>query len=140
MNKFPFLLTGGCLSIIAALFHIAVIFGGPKWYIYFGAGQKMADMAARGMAYPAIVTLLIAGILAAWGLYAFSGAGLLPKLPFLKFCLVAISVVYLLRGLLPFLIMPFFPNLSGAFWLVTSAICASIGTFYAIGTYGLFRA
>lgn len=137
--KFPFLI-GGILSVIAAVLHIAVIVGGPKWYLYFGAGQKMADMAARGMAYPAIVTFIIASILFIWGLYAFSGAGLIPKLPLLKFCLVAISAVYLIRGFVPFLIMPFFPGLSGAFWFVTSAICAIIGLCYALGTYDLFRA
>lgn len=128
-------ISASAFCFAAALLHIAIIFGGPKWYLLFGAGQKMADMAARNMAYPVFVTLGIATILGVWGLYGLAGAGIIGRLPFMRIALFGISAIFLIRGLLPFLIMPFFPNLSLQFWLITSSICAIIGLLFAIGTF-----
>jgi hypothetical protein len=97
MNKY--LLLGGTFSILAALLHIAIIMGGPDWYRFWGAGEKMAVMAENGSWLPAILTFIIFLILFLWGLYAFSGAGLIKRLPFLKTALVLISLIYLIRGL-----------------------------------------
>lgn len=36
-NKY--LMIGGILSMLAALLHVAVIFGGPDWYRFFRAGE-----------------------------------------------------------------------------------------------------
>jgi hypothetical protein len=36
------LVVGAGLSIIAALLHMARIFGGPSWYRFFGAGDRMS--------------------------------------------------------------------------------------------------
>ena len=33
------LITGGILSAVAAVLHIAVIIGGANWYRFFGAGE-----------------------------------------------------------------------------------------------------
>lgn len=56
--------------------------------------------------YPAIVTLAIAAGLAGWAAYALAGAGVLPALPWQKAALVAITAIYLLRGvaILPLLV------------------------------------
>jgi hypothetical protein len=34
------LVVGAGLSFIAALLHVARIFGGPSWYRFFGAGDR----------------------------------------------------------------------------------------------------
>ena len=34
------LVVGAGLSIVAALLHVACIFGGPSWYRFFGAGDR----------------------------------------------------------------------------------------------------
>ena len=78
---------------IAAMLHLVIIFGGPNWYRFFGAGEPMTRMTEQGLAYPTIVTLGIAAILAIWGIYAFSAASLLPGPPLLRPALVAISAV-----------------------------------------------
>ena len=44
MNRY--LVAGGIMSGLFALLHVAIIIGGPEWYLFFGAGQEMADMAA----------------------------------------------------------------------------------------------
>ncbi len=133
------LLIGGLTSLIASALHIGIIFGGPNWYRFFGAGEEMAQMAARGDIRAVIITLFIAGVLAIWSAFGFSGAGLIPRLPFMRFCLIGISAVYLIRGLVPFLIMPLFPHISGTFWIISSGICAFIGFCYAIGTYQMWQ-
>jgi hypothetical protein len=129
------LISGGILSAIAALMHIAIIIGGPDWYRFFGAGEGMARAAAQGRLMPTLITLGIATMLAIWAAYAFSGAGLIVRLPLLRPALVIISTIYLLRALavVPFLLTP--TEQSPAFWLVSSGIVLIYGLTYAIGTW-----
>ena len=105
MNKS--LMAGGILSILAALLHIAIIIGGPDWYRTFGAGEEMAVMAEQGSWIPTVSTLAIFLLLFTWGMYAFSGAGLIKRLPFIKSILVIISAIYLLRGIAIFPVILF---------------------------------
>lgn len=131
----PALITGGLLSVAASLLHIACIIGGPEWYRFFGAGEGIATLAEQGSMTPTLLTLGIAAILAIWAAYAFSGAGLLPRLPLLRTGLVVISTIYLLRGLalIPALainganVMPFI--------LWSSLIVLLYGIAYAVGTW-----
>src|SRR3712207_9506617 len=89
------LLRGALLTGAASLLHVAIIVGGPDWYRFFGAGERMARLAARGSSYPAILTAGIAAALAVWALYALSGAGVVRRLPFLRLALALIAAVYL---------------------------------------------
>lgn len=116
------LIAAGALDAIAAAAHVTVIFGGPAWYRFFGAGERMARMAERGDLYPTIVTLVIVAVLSSWVAFAWSGAGMLPRLPLLRTALLAICAVYLVRGVLPFAIFAVRPALTTPFWLWSSAI------------------
>ena len=73
------LLFGGGLTGVASLLHVAIILGGPDWYRFFGAGERMARLAARGSTYPTVLTASIAVVLGLWTLYALSGAGLIRR-------------------------------------------------------------
>lgn len=128
-----YLIAGGTLSAIAALAHLGCIVFGASWYRFFGAGEKMVQMVEAGSSRPTRVTLLVAAVLLVWSAYALSGAGVIPRLPFLRTILCAITAVYLLRGLLFFLLMPYFPGNSLAFWLWSAAICLGIGLLYLAG-------
>jgi hypothetical protein len=90
---------GAVLSAIAALLHVCIIAGGPAWYRFFGAGERFARAAAQGRWYPVLVTIAIAAVLGTWSAYALAGAGLISALPMLKTALVAITAVYIVRGL-----------------------------------------
>jgi putative oxidoreductase len=134
------LVFGGSLTGVAALLHLAIIFGGPDWYRFFGAGERMARLAARGSIYPTIVTACIAAILGVWTLYAFSGAGVIRRLPFLRLALTLIAAVYLARSILgvPAVMLmdgPYANQLKAKmpFMLVSSAICMVLGLCYAVG-------
>ncbi|MDP3801022.1 MAG: hypothetical protein U1C74_12850 [Phenylobacterium sp.] len=131
----PALVIGGLLSLAASLLHIGCILGGPAWYRFFGAGEGMATLAEQGSMTPTLVTLGIAAILAIWAAYAFSGAGLLPRLPLLRTGLVVISAVYLLRGLalIPALLIN--GGVVMPFVLWSSLIVLVYGVAHAVGTW-----
>src|SRR5919112_280167 len=94
------LLCGALLTGAASLLHLCIILGGPGWYRFFGAGERMARLSARGSAYPAVVTAGIAALLGLWALYGLSGAGVIRRLPLLRPALWLIAGVYLARGAL----------------------------------------
>ena len=134
------LLTGGIVTGFASLTHVAIIIGGPDWFRFFGAGERMARQAELGSPYPAIVTAAIATILAVWTLYALSGAGVIRRLPLLRIVLVLIASIYLLRGVLgvPVVLLvddPYTRQLRARmiFMVVSSLICVGLGVCYAIG-------
>ncbi len=127
------LILGAILCGIAALLHICVIFGGPAWYRFFGAGERMASGAAAGHWYPSIVTLLIACMLAIWAAYALSGAGVLQPLPLLAFVLPAITAVYLLRGLVVVALFFFDRRRLSAFWVWSSVVCLVYSLVHLLG-------
>lgn len=128
MLKLDFFTLAGLMSASASLLHIGIIFGGASWYRFFGAGEHMAQMAEQQLLKPSLITLAIAGILALFAAYAWSAAGIIPKLPLLKLALVTICSIYLLRGLAG-LILPLISNHpsisqnSPSFWLWSSTIC-----------------
>ncbi len=129
------LVTGALLSAAAAIMHLAVIVGGPDWYRFFGAGEEMARMAERGSPLPALITLGIAALLATCAAYALSAAGQIRRLPLIRTALVAISAVYLLRGLVLFPALALNPAKVDAFMLWSSLIVLAYGVVHAVGTY-----
>jgi len=134
MTRNPWLLIGGWLSLAAALLHVACIFGGPDWYRFFGAGEALAQADARGEWTPTMLTAGIATVLAVWAAYAFSGAGMLRRLPLMRTALVVISAIYLARGLF---IVPVLIDASARtpFNIWSSLIVLGYGVAYAVGTW-----
>ena len=132
------LVLAAALSAIAAALHLAVIAGGPEWYRFFGAGERMARLAEARSAVPTVVTLGISAVLALWAVYAAAGAGLLRPLPFTAAALLVITSIYVLRGLA---IVPaaLSPALRTPFNLWSSAICLAIGLVHAIGLWQVWK-
>ncbi len=127
------LTAGGVLSLAASLLHLACIAGGPAWYRFFGAGEEIARAAERGSPVPAVITLGIATVLAVWAAYAFAGAGMIRRLPLMRFCLVGISAVYLARGLVLAPALALWPWDDFTVW--SSVIVLGYGVAYAVGTW-----
>ncbi|HEX6041305.1 hypothetical protein [Longimicrobium sp.] len=140
------LLAGGIVTGGAALLHVGIILGGPAWYRFFGAGERMARHAARGSPVPPLITAGIATVLGVWALYALSGAGVIRRLPLTRTALVLIAAVYLGRGVLgiPIVLLaddPYANELKGrmTFMAVSSAVCLALGACYAIGAARAWR-
>jgi hypothetical protein len=106
----------------------------------------MARLAARGSIYPTVITACIAAVLGVWALYAFSGAGVIRRLPLLRLALTLIAGVYLARGILGVPVVLFVDDVytnqlkaKMTFMVVSSAICVGLGLCYAIGAARLWR-
>lgn len=128
--------SSGLIALAAGVLHVAIIFGGPDWYARFGAPAPLVAMAKAGHLYPVVICLVTAAFLFFCSAYAFSGAGMIPYLPFLKAVLIICGCLFLLRGLVfvPLMIvrpdiMADFSNSKGVdgFLIISSAICVLTG-------------
>jgi hypothetical protein len=129
------LMLAAALSAIAALLHVAIVFGGAAWYRFFGAGKRFVRAAERGEVWQHGVTLGIAAVLASWSAVALSAAGAIGRLPLLGAALVAITAIYLLRGLvlLPMLVVARAKVTPFVVW--SSLICLGYGIVHAVGVW-----
>ncbi|HEX5686227.1 MAG TPA: hypothetical protein VFY73_19535 [Ideonella sp.] len=128
-----FLLAGAGLSAVAALLHVAIIFGGAPWYRFFGAGEGMARAAEAGQWYPALVTTGIAFVLGLWAAYALAGAGVIRRLPWLRLGLCVITAIYLVRGLALLPAWVWAPAEVTPFVVWSSVICMLYGAVHVLG-------
>jgi hypothetical protein len=74
-----------------------------------------------------------------WAMYAFSGAGVIRRLPCLRAALSMISAIYLLRAIAPVVIFWFAPQIVDSFLIWSSLICLLYGLSYAVGTKQVWR-
>ncbi|MDR0779116.1 MAG: hypothetical protein LBF16_00250 [Pseudomonadales bacterium] len=128
-----FLLLGAIFSFAAALLHWACLFWGANGFRILGAGNDIVRLSESGHWYPSLIALIIGSVLAVWSVCALSAGGFIRPLPFLRVALIVITAVYLLRAVGFALLMPFFPDNSMNFWLVSSGICLCIGIVHLIG-------
>lgn len=131
----PWLLAAAWMSVVASALHLAVIIGGPDWYRFFGAGEEMALAAERGSPVPAIMTIIVAAILAGWAVYAFGAAGVIRRWPLMRTALFAIAAVLIARSALAFVPSAWAPEQTIAFRIWSSAICFVMGACFAVGLW-----
>ena len=142
-SRRTYLIVAGSAMVAGALLHIAIIFGGPNWYALFGAPAGLVAMASTDSLRPAVSCVIIALVLLACSAYAYSGAGLIRKLPGLRVVLALIGAGLIVRGVTFVPVVAWQPHLlSGlcgkcqevnSFVLATSALCLFVGTGYAVG-------
>ena len=144
MSRFAknYLFIVGIAASAGSALHLAILFGGPDWYAFFGAPHGLVEMARAGNIRAPVSCLVIAAFLAVLAAYAFSGAGIIRRLPLLRFGLASIAVVLILRGVLFIPLIVWSPaTLSSVcdcrsidtFIVVTSALCLAMGIGYALG-------
>jgi hypothetical protein len=144
MNLNRWLALAGWLTLLAAVLHLAIPVGGPDWYRFFGAPERLVQMAAAGRWYPVLFCLFVALILGIAALYAFSGAGMVRRLPLRTFVLGAFGALFLLRGLTFIPLAIFKPGMLARFCdcqgvdmflVVTSLVSLVIGIGFAGGCW-----
>jgi putative oxidoreductase len=137
-----YLILAGVAASAGAALHIAIPFGGPDWYAFFGAPKGLVDMARAGSIRAPISCLVIAAFLALLAAYAFSGASVIRRLPFLRTGLAAIAGVLILRGALFIPLILLRPSSLtricncgsvDIFIITTSVLCLAMGFGYALG-------
>jgi putative oxidoreductase len=99
VNSNLFLLAGGSISALISLLHVLLAIK-PELYQFIGSDQSspIAQLVEQGSCVTTIASIILAAIFAVWAMYAFSGAGLIRRMPLLRLGLVTIAVIYLLRG------------------------------------------
>jgi hypothetical protein len=137
------LVSAGAATAVGALLHVAIAFGGPGWYAFFGAPAGLVALAATDSLRPAISCVIIATILLACSAFAFSGAGVIRRLPGVRAVLALVGVGLVVRGVTFVPIVALRPErLYGfcgkcqevnSFVIVTSAICLVVGAGYLVG-------
>jgi putative oxidoreductase len=137
-----FLFWCGVAVAAAALLHLAIPIGGPDWYAFFHAPDRLVHMARTGSSYPLISCVAIAVILGVFALYAFSGAGAINRLPFLRPVLAFVAAIFVLHGIafVPLILWYPYPlravcgcHSVDAFIIVTSVVLFALGVGYALG-------
>lgn len=136
----------GMVAIAGALLHIAIMFGGPDWYAFFGAPSGLVELARIGHPRAAISCLVIATFLFVLAAYAFSGANVIRRLPLLRPVLAIIGLVLIARGALFIPMILWRPDSLSricdcrsvdTFIVVTSILCLAMGISYAAGAVSL---
>lgn len=130
------------LLVLLGLAHVAAIFGGANWYASLGAPDDIVRMARAGKRFPETVSLLIALVCLLWASYAFSGAGLVRRLPLLRTVLALLAAGMIARAVGFIAVLAVSPNALAlvcncrgidAMVITTSAICLAIGAGITVG-------
>ena len=132
-----FLLVGGVISALISILHVILALR-PALYRHISAGQEsvLAQMAGQGSRPTTVATVALALIFAIWAAYAFSGAGLINPLPWLRAALIVIGVIYILRAF--FIPTEFNMTLNQGYpfrFVVFSTISLVAGLLYLIGIF-----
>lgn len=131
------LLAGGYFSLAFAALQVSGIWWTPDAIRHWGGP---ADLSVQKPLVYALLCLVVAAVVAVFGLYALSGAGKIRRLPLLRTGLVATTAIYLVRGLL---FIPQFPVVwkhpQLARFLVFSLVSLCVGIVYLIGVRYLYR-
>lgn len=144
MNRSPQLLRAGALvSFVVALIHVACVFTGEATARFFNAPRFVIALIQQHSLWIVPVAVAIASILGGFGLLAWSGAGLMRRLPLLRTGLVTVTTIYLLRGLIIVPLTLFALQHPGRIaWpaFLFCLVALGVGLLYLCGTIGRWRA
>jgi hypothetical protein len=96
-----FLILAAIIAIGNAIAHMACIYLGPECYVAQLAPVQLVELARNGIYLAPVATVFVSVIFVIWGLYALSATGIIRRLPLLKFAIYAISILCIIRGILP---------------------------------------
>ena len=121
------------IALIGVIIHIAAIFGGTSWYIYFGAPPSVVESARNGTWLAPVSTLIITSLMAICAAYAFSALGVVRRLPFLRTGLAGMAIICLLRSLVLWPLMINHPELRNTAEVVGSIVWGFAGLGFMSG-------
>lgn len=92
------LIIAGVIAAGTGIWHWLCIFGGLSWYANAHAPRDILESVKQGTLYAPVTTVIIGGLFVMCTLFAFSGAGIIRKVPLLKSALITIALICLVRG------------------------------------------
>ncbi|MDE3270863.1 hypothetical protein [Pseudoalteromonas sp. G4] len=136
--KSKLLISAGVIASASAIWHLLCIVGGPSWFAFARAPQPIIDSAIQGTSLAFFSTVIVACLMFACSVFAFSAVGLIRKLPLLRPALITIATLCTLRGLIA---IPTFLTSSGFdIWqIVASTIWFYVGICFMAGSIEQYR-
>ena len=133
-----FLISAGVIAAASAVWHLLCMLGGPSWFAFARAPQQIIESAQQGTLLAPIGTVIVAGLMFACTIFAFSAVGLIRKVPFLKPALITISLLCTLRGLIA---IPFLVTTTGLdVWeVIASSVWFYVGICFIVGSIEQYR-
>ena len=123
----------GYVNILIAIVHIVGLFWADKMFEVTSIGKEMTELAQTHPSLPYLLTIFVAIVFFAFGLYGLSADNHFRRLPFLKPVIFVIAGIYLLRGIGE-LIFDLEKQQVNQFWeIIYSLIAVFIGLLYLIG-------
>ena len=131
--KSKLLISAGIIATASAIWHLLCIIGGPSWFAFARAPQSIIDSAVQGTLLAPIGTIIVAGLMFACTVFAFSAVGLIRKVPLLKPALFTIATLCTLRGLIG---IPTFVTPSGfdTWQIIASTVWLYVGICFTAGS------
>ena len=132
------LISAGVIASASAIWHVLCIFGGPSWFEFARAPQQIIESAQQGTMLAPIGTVIVASLMFACTMFAFSAVGLIRKVPLLKSALITIATLCILRGLIA---IPTFVTPTGAdIWqIVGSTVWFYVGICFLTGSVEQYK-
>ncbi len=123
------LILAAFIAMGTAVAHMSCIYFGPECYSVQMAPPQIVESAINGTILAPIGAVFVSALFVALGLYALSGAGIIRKLPLLKFAMYALATLCIIRGILPLQLWLRQPDkisdivfYAGIVWLVTGLL------------------
>lgn len=131
--KTKLLISAGIIASLAAIWHLLCILGGPSWFAFARAPQQLIDSAQQGTWLAPVGTIIVAGLMFACTVFAFSAVGLIRRVPLIKPALITIAALCTLRGVIaiPFLVTP---QGLDVWEVIASSVWLYVGVCFIAGT------
>ncbi|MBL8509317.1 hypothetical protein [Chitinimonas sp. JJ19] len=127
------LLLAAAIALFGAVIHFVAPLFGPGWYAFFGAPPQVVASAVAGSWLAPVSTLAIGGLMLLAGLYAFSAAGVMRRLPLTGAALWVLAVLCTLRGFILVPVWLWAPQLLTTFEVVAALVWLVAGLGYIAG-------
>jgi len=134
--KAKLLISAGIIALLAAIWHLLCIFGGPSWFAFARAPQAIIDSAHQGTLLAPIGTIIVASLMFSCSIFAFSAAGIIAKVPLLKPALMTIATLCTLRALVA---LPMIVTTLDVWEMVASTVWFYVGLCFIIGSIELIK-
>lgn len=127
------LISAGVIALASAIWHLLCILGGPSWFAFARAPQLIIDSSVQGTLLAPIGTIIVASLMFASAVFAFSAVGIIHKVPLLKPALITIATLCTLRGLIA---IPTFTTSNGVdVWqIVASSVWLYVGICFLVAS------
>ncbi|RYV01685.1 hypothetical protein SOPP22_15085 [Shewanella sp. OPT22] len=121
------------MAFMVAVAHLSCLYFGEQCYRAQMAPDFLVESARQGTWLAPVLNVIISALFIILGFYALSAAQIIRQLPLLRFVIIFVSVVSVIRGLLPIQLWIRKPELVSSVVLVVGVAWLLCGVFMYSG-------